>query len=96
MLTVCGITVDLIEIFAYNVLVQEVETGNIYLVPICEIEQKGAPKAEEPQEESNIISMRGWKEWQENETNNVNFRKARIRRKVKESKCQVISLRARA
>ena len=61
MLRVGGVEVDLIELFEYNALVQEVETKRLYLVSLCEIEHAAVPPEPDPVDPTTVISLRGWK-----------------------------------
>jgi hypothetical protein len=63
MLRVYGMEVDVIELFVYHVLVQELKTGSIYLVLLDDVEFIDENEQDQ-NEDSNITSMKGWLEWQ--------------------------------
>lgn len=88
MFKVCGVVVDLVEVFAYHVLVQEVETGDIYLVPLSAFDQTG----DDATVDSNVISMRGWKSCRENE-DEIGFKKPKSHKtRQKPKKARVLAL----
>lgn len=67
MLRVYGVEVDAIEVFVYHVLVQEPNTGLIYLVLLDDLEVVSAdPDTDTDSEITKILSLKGWKEWQKN------------------------------
>ena len=66
MLVVRGVLVDLIEVLTYHILVEEVETGAIYLVPLSDVEM---PTPESDELVSNIVSLEEWKQCQDEKRN---------------------------
>ena len=58
-----GIEVELIKSFRDAVLVQIIETKEIFLAPYWAIDVKDEQAYNI--DDSNIISMEGWKQWQE-------------------------------
>lgn len=79
MFTVKGVIVEAIEVFRDHVLIQEVESKAIYLISLQDLEVD----ADTPSESSNIISLKGWKQWQEDKVENAKVRqKARINKRL--------------
>lgn len=79
MFTVRGVLVEAVEVFGEHVLVQELESKEIYLVGFHDVDTVSDPIAQV----SNIISLKGWKQCQEEKVENekANFKKARINKR---------------
>ena len=56
-----GKPVDIIEMFDLGVVVQDVESKDIFTILYDELD---SPQDVGYNNESNIISLKGWKEWQ--------------------------------
>lgn len=75
---VSGVEVDIIELFTDLVLVQEITTKNIYLVPYYCIEADADISYNDNCEDiSNVISLEGWKKWRKRKNHPKNLKSLR-------------------
>lgn len=59
---VCGVFVEIVEVFEHHVLVQDPATMAVFLVEYQNITPGGAVKYND-RDDSNVISLKGWKRW---------------------------------
>lgn len=90
MFTVRGVPVEAVEVFRDHILVQEIESKSIYLIGFQDVD----PVIESSIQESNIISLKGYKQWQEEnvEARKTRFKKGRINKLPRQNSLRALQL----
>jgi hypothetical protein len=84
---ICGARAEVIEVFEYHILVQDIDTLDIFTVEISQIDSDAEP-AYSDKTESNVVSLKGRTEWLRTKAKREQIKKARVRQKASQPRSQ--------